>query len=226
MMALALLLKDELHHLLRTRAVVITLVLLPPLLVCFACFGPGEGEMSPLFFAAAMGSNLAGVVCGAMVSTSLIGELQQGTPVLFAVRPLPRYYLLLARFFALVIALTITMAVTIGISGIISVWLWPKAQGISETVRSGLIITLTNAMLSGSIGVLVGVSVSTPLAGVLLIIFVGSNLCNLLMLPIQKLPGWTGWSAPVAECVVLAAIIILSWVLLAISARIFARKPL
>jgi ABC-type transport system involved in multi-copper enzyme maturation permease subunit len=225
-MTLTLLLKDEFRHLARNRPVVIMLSLLPVLMAAVGSMGVGGEGMPPLFFAAAMGSNIAGMVCGALVAASLIGELQQGTPVLFAVRPVPRSHLLLARFLALVLLLTGAMALSLALSVGITLVFWPGTQDVFPVVRSGLAITVSAALLSGSFGVLVGVTANTLLSGILLFLFVGSNLNNGVSWLLQKLPEWTGWGAAATEGVVLLGVAALSAALLAISARVFSRRPL
>lgn len=225
-MSLILLLQDELKHLLRTRSVVLLLTLLPPLLVVAGISGVGGGGASPIFFASAMGASMASVVCGAMVTSSLIGELQLGTPVLFAVRPVPRFELLLARFLALVLVMGATMGATLGASAALSAWLWPEVPGVLLVVRSGLTVTVGCALLSASLGVLIGVSATSMLGGILLYIIVGINISNSVILAVQGGREWTGWTAGTCEGAVLLATIAISGALLAISAWVFSRKPL
>jgi|GEM_PF-2205735 len=224
-MSLCLLLADELRHLFRSRLVVIVLLSLPAVLAAGSLV-QGSDEMSPLIFAAFMGSSLAGLVCGAMVSTSLIGELQQGAPVLFAIRPIPRAYLLLARFLATVLALLSAMALAMALGAALSAWLHPEAGDMLAMVRSGLALSLACALLQGSFGVLVGVTTSSMLGGVLLFLFVGMQLGNGTMLLYQELPHWTAWSPALRDGALVGGAILLSALLLAISARVFARRPL
>lgn len=225
-MNLALFLRDELRHLLRTRSVVLVLTLFPPLLIVAGCSGIGGGELAPIFFTSAMGASLAGVVCGAMVTSSLISEIQMGTPVLFAVRPVPRFTLLFARFLALVLVITAIMGVTLGASAALSAWLWPEVPGVLLVVRSALAVTVGCAFLSASLGVLIGVSATSMLGGILLYIFVGTNLSNLAIFAVQEGRKWTGWSAGACEGAVLLTSAGLSCALLAVSARIFSKRPL
>ena len=224
-MSLALLLADELRHLLRSRLVLLILGALP-LTMAAGSFAQGETEMNPLIFAAFLGSSLAGMVCGAMVATSLIGELQQGMPVLFAIRPFPRWYLLAARFVALVLTLVGTMAVSLAVGVALSAWLHPEVGGLLYTFRSGLALSLACALLSGSFGVLVGVTTSSMLGGVMLFIFVGMQLSNGVMFLFDKLPAWTGFSPAERDASLVLGAIAVAALLMAISARLFARRPL
>ena len=224
-MSLFLLIADELRHLLRRRLVVIVLLSLPVVLAAGSLVQGGD-ERSPLIFAAFMGSSLAGLVCGAMISTSLIGELQQGAPVLFAIRPIPRGYLLLARFLATVLALLSAMALAMAVGAALSAWLRPEDVGMLAVVRSGLALSLACALLQGSFGVLVGVTTSSMLGGVLLFLFVGVQLGNGTMLLYQELPRWTAWSPLLRDGALVGGAVVLSALLLAIAASIFAKRPL
>jgi ABC-type transport system involved in multi-copper enzyme maturation permease subunit len=225
-MNLMLLLQDELRHLLRTRSVVLMLSLLPPLLVIAGISGIGGGEMAPIFFTSAMGASLASVVCGAMVTSSLISELQLGTPVLFAVRPVPRFALLFARFLALVLVITAALGATLAVSAGLSAWLWPEVPGVLLAVRSGFVVIVGCAILSASLGVLIGVSASSMLGGILLYFILGINISNMVIIAVQEGREWTGWPAGACEGAVLLAAAGISGLLLAISARIFSRRPL
>lgn len=224
-MSLRYLLADELRHLLRSRLVVIILAALPLVTAAGSLAQTGDGS-STLVFAAFMGSSLAGLVCGALVCTSLIAELQSGAPVLFAVRPIPRFHLLLARFLAMVLTLCATMAAALAVGAALSAWLHPEIGNTLVVLRAGMLLCFACVMLSGSFGVLVGVTASSMLGGVLLFLLVGVQLGNSVMLAHDGLCRWTGCTSSLRDAFILAGSVVISVVLLLVSGRAFARKQL
>ena len=224
-MTLVILLVDELRHYLRSRLVLIVLASLPFLTAAGSLAQSGE-DAHTLVFAAFMGASLAGMVCGAMVCTTLVAELQLGTPVLFAIRPLPRLHLLLARFLAMVATLCAAMAVALSVGAALSAWLHPEAAGVVSIFRAGLLLSFACAVLSGSFGVLVGVTVSSMLGAVLLFLLVAMQLSNAVIFVYEGLCRWTSCTAGLRDAYILAGAVLIASALMAISGRIFSRRPL
>jgi hypothetical protein len=185
----------------------------------------GEGGRA-LVFAAFMGSSLSGLVCGAMVCTSLIAELQTGAPVLFAVRPLPRAHLLLARFLAMVLVLSAAMALSLALGAGLSAWLHPEMGNALLVFRAGMLLCFACTVLCGGFGVLVGVTTSSMLGGVLLFLLVGVQLGNSVMFAYEGLCRWTGCTAGARDACILAGSLLTSAALLCFSVRAFERKQL
>ena len=218
------LLLDELRHLIRSRAVLVVLFSLP-LLLGVGAIQPGDRLANQLLFMVLMGSNLAGVVCGATVATSCVADLQQGTPVLFAVRPVPRWHLLLARFCAVVLLLAGTMALSLLlVAGGVKL-LSPEFPALAAVTAKGLALIVANALLLGALGVLLGVTVSSPLTAVMLYLLLGTNLGNGVGYLILEESGDASQFWLRLGLTELGAML-LTGLLLWISARIFARKPL
>ncbi|MCE1228718.1 MAG: hypothetical protein LWX11_04420 [Firmicutes bacterium] len=186
---LMLLVKDEMRHILRSRIAYYGLAL--PLISVAAIFHPDPALQS---LGIAMGSNMGGLITGGLVATSLVSDLQNGIPVLFAVRPIPRNLPILARFLAVVTLLAGLQGLGLLTASAFS-WLLGSplpAENSLQYFSLGLSLTL----LSGSLGLVLGVFSSTTLAAVLGIFFLGSNLNNGLTLGQQWLlkHGWHGWS--------------------------------
>lgn len=215
---LTLLFKDEVRHLLRTRIAIYGLAL--PLLSGAAVFHPDPKFMA---FGIAMGSNLGGMITGGLVATSLVSDLQAGTSVLFAVRPIPRSFPILARFLAVVGLLIVMQGTSLLVAGGLA---WILGSPLSlETAIQGFLLGSALALISGSVGLVLGVFSSSILAAVLGIFFLGSNINNCFVLGQQTLAerGWHGWPLHV---LVLGSALAFAIVLVTIAAQRYRKLAL
>ncbi len=215
---LMLLLKDEARHLLRTRIALYGLAL--PLLSGAAVFHPDPKFIA---FAAIMGANMGGLITGGLVATSLVSDLQAGTPVLFAVRPIPRAHPILARFLAVVLLLIGMQGASLLVSGLLA-----KALGVPlpmDLMINAFMLGAALAFLSGAVGLLTGVLASSSLAAILAVLFLGSNLNNGFAFGQQSLTeaGWSGWGL---QALTLGAALVIASVLVGLAVRRYRRMAL
>ncbi len=152
--------------------------------------------------------------------------MQQVTPVLLAVRTVPRFQLLLARLWAVVLLLagTMTISLLLAVGGVKLVN--PEFPALASVAAKGLALIFANALLQGALGVLLGVSVSSPLTAVILYLFLGSNLGNGVAFLMLEGFGDASRNLWLRAGLTVVGAVLLTGMLLWISARIFARKPL
>jgi len=99
-----LMIKDELKHLWRNRFVRIVMICLP-LMLPASLLAPAEDAAAMMAMAQMVFVQVSGLITGAVITASLVSDIQQGVPVLFAVRPQPRVYFLMARGAGMVVFL-------------------------------------------------------------------------------------------------------------------------
>lgn len=217
---LMLLLKDEIRHLLRTRVALYGLAL--PLLGVVGAWIQSASLLRMVLF---MGISLGTIITGCLVAVSLVTELQAGSPVLFAVRPIPRAWPPLARFLAVVLLLVGMQAVALTLLAGIAPFAGEGIPQLGAVVRNALTLGASLAILSGAMGFLSGVLAGSPLTAVLGMIFLSSNANNLVLFGHQKLAEC--WHAGASlDAVTLLASMLISGPMVAIAVRIYTRKAL
>ena len=217
---LTLLLKDEMRHLLRTRVALYGLAL--PLLGVLGAWIQSASLMQMLLF---MGINLGGMITGCLVAVSLVTELQAGSPVLFAVRPIPRAWPPLARFLAMVLLLVSMQVVSLTLLAAIAPFAGEGIPHLGALVRNAFTLGTSLALLSGAMGFLSGVLAGSPLTAVLAVFFLSTNANNIFLFGHQKLAE--RWHAGASlDAVTLLAAMLISGPMVAIAVRIYTRKAL
>ena len=183
-MSFPILFKDELKGFYKSYIMIILWIGLPVLSVLLYLWSPdtsGEMPFSVLF--ATMMSSLGGSLAAIMISVHLMNEKSRHVYELFLVRPVKRRDLLLSKFLAVLVCVTIACALSLLLglsidyfqSGTIS------AEIFKNTYESfGLSLATITSWCAA--GVLVGVFAPSILVGVILIIFVVNNITSIALL--------------------------------------------
>ncbi len=181
-MVFRLLLIDELRHLWRNRLMKYLLGLLP-LMTLIPLIGPREEWLSGIQVATVMMVQPAGLLTGALVTASLISDLAQGVPVLYAVRPCPRGYFLLARATAMALllvgAVSLAMALAFGVMTSLEV----GAGEVFKLLGGLWLRSLSGVVMATSCGILMGVLIENLPSGLFAFVFVGNALmlCSMIL---------------------------------------------
>lgn len=184
-MVFRLLLIDELRHLWRSRLMKYLLGVLP-LIVLIPMLGPREDWLSQIPMATIVLVQISGLLTGAMVTASLITDIANGVPVLYAVRPCPRGHFLLARSTAmgllLMAAVSLAMVLAFGVMTSLEV-------GVCEAFKllgSLWLRSLSGVLMATSSGALIGVLVENMPAGLFAFVMLGNNLVMGVMILADK----------------------------------------
>jgi ABC-2 type transport system permease protein len=124
-----------------------------------------------------------------MLSTSITSELNQHVYDLFLIRPIKRYYLLVAKFFAVYTCIAIATCISL-VLGLSIDYFKGKLANIEMFLHTfeSLIFTLAAIAIACSAGILIGISVANVAASAILSVYLGSQLSVLSVLPSLILP--------------------------------------
>ena len=192
-MKLYRLFKDELIGFYRSSVMVALWVGLPIIGTVLFLLNPStEPEIPFSVLFAGVVSGIGGTLASIMISVHLIHEKSQHVYELFLVRPVPRRDILWAKFLAVFLCVAVASVVSIAL-GVILDLIFHSNPAITLVTRSleSLILGLSTIAVACSAGVVIGVIARTVLLGIVLIVFVSSNISALVvMLPAMlKLPN-------------------------------------
>jgi ABC-2 type transport system permease protein len=137
-------------------------------------------------------SGIGGTLASIMISVHLIHEKSQHVYELFLVRPVPRRDILWAKFLAVFSCVTIASAVSLAFGAILDlIFNSNSVNALMTRLLESLILGFSTIAVACSAGVVIGVIARTVLLGIVLIVFVSSNISALVaMLPAMlKLPN-------------------------------------
>jgi len=149
-------------------------------------------ELSSSFATALILANVGGVLASIMLSVHIIHEKSRHVYELFLIRPIRRKDIIISKFLAVFVCVTIAsvLAFLLGMAmdylfhgGVAS----PIFKGAVESFALGIL----SVAIACSMGVFIGVVAPTVLVGVIIVIFLSSNISSLtIMIPTMlKLPN-------------------------------------
>lgn len=225
---LYLLFLDELNGFYKSGVMIVLWILLPLMGVglYFLISGqtgqvfPGGGELPMTYLIGLIVSNIGAQITAVMLTVNIINERQKKVYDIFVIRPIRRSYLLLSKFFAvfLCVSLACVLAMFAGILVDTIRGDAPSAFMIRTTFESYVMSVGVIATLS-AVGILFGVMADSIMVGVILILFLGGYATYFPALPpLMGLPNSTLWSL-VSGAAATAGI-------LALSGYLFNRKQM
>lgn len=182
-MSLSILFKDEFKGFSKSYVMLILWIGLPIVSILAYSFLPAtEGEIPFSLVTATILSSLGGSLAAIMLTVYIIHEKSRNVYQLFLIRPVKRKHLILAKFFGIFIC----VSAACGLALLLGVGLdYFFHGGIAEMVLRQTLVafaqSLSSVAIACALGILIGVSVSSVLVGVILIIFILNNVASLVM---------------------------------------------
>jgi ABC-type transport system involved in multi-copper enzyme maturation permease subunit len=186
---------DELRGYIKSKIMIILWFGMPALaiLIRFLYF---QAETPELFLPLLIGLIIASIgstLSSVMLSTSIVSEKNKNVYELFLVRPVKRWYFLLAKFFAVWLCLIIAVCISYVVVLIFDAF----DVGVTKTVINEIlksILELTAFMAAScATGILFGVLLSSVAAAAILSVYLGNQFSSLIFL----LPTLLGIGDPV-----------------------------
>jgi ABC-2 type transport system permease protein len=178
-MSFSLILKDEFTGFYKSKVMIFLWVGLPILAVILHFF------LSDLYvtlstLTALLVSNIGGLLAAVMLTVNIINEKDTRVYDLFLIRPLKRWHLMISKFLAVFICVSVAclLAITLGIA----VDLFHSSiplEIITQNIIDPLIMTFSIIAISRATGILFGVAAPSILVGVILVIFVGNYISSI-----------------------------------------------
>lgn len=183
-MSLGLLLRDELTGFYRSWVMVALWVGLPALSVLLYLLSPRTTGLPVTLLTSLLVASVGGTLGSAMLAVEVIGERERHVYDLFLIRPVRRRDLLLSKFLAVYLCVSVAALLALGVGLLADRAVTGLFGGITAgTLESSLILLASMLALSCSAGLLIGVSSPSVLVGVILVLYGGNQVSAAALLP-------------------------------------------
>lgn len=218
-MSFSLLFKDEIIGFYKSKVMIFLWFGLTALAVLVHLTSSNDIDgMSLSILTALLVSSISGLLSSVMLAVNIINEKDTRVYDLFLIRPIKRWYILVSKFLAVYLCVSIACIIAISVGVLID---YSESQiffeSIMKNVVDSFIMTLSIIGISSAFGILIGVVSSSIIVGVILVIFVGNYIST-----IPTLPLIFNISNPVVIVIIIG--VIFTTVLMALSILIFNRK--
>jgi ABC-2 type transport system permease protein len=217
-MSFSLIFKDELMGFYKSKAMIFLWIGLP-LLAIIVHVSSQSADMSLSILVSLVVSSIGGLLASVMLTVNIINEKDTKVYDLFLIRPLKRWHILVSKFLAVYICVSIACIIAISIGLLVD---YTESQIafdiIVQNIYEPFIMTLSIIAISSAVGVLIGVVAPSILVGVLLVIFGGNYVSSIPSI----IPFVFNIKNPFTIVLILG--IIITTVLMALSILLFNKK--
>lgn len=218
-MSFSLMLKDELIGFYKSKVMIFLWFGLSALAVLVHLTSSNDIDgMSLSILTALLVSSISGLLSSVMLAVNIINEKDTRVYDLFLIRPIKRWYILVSKFLAVYLCVSIACIIAISVGVLID---YSESQiffeSIMKNVVDSFIMTLSIIGISSAFGILIGVVSSSIIVGVILVIFVGNYIST-----IPTLPLIFNINNPVVIVIIIG--VIFTIVLMTLSILLFNRK--
>jgi len=176
-MNLRILFVDELKGFYKSKVMLILWFGMPFLTLLLHFLNPDLEELPVSILVALLISSIGGTLSAALLSTSIANEKSHHVYDLFLVKPVPRYSILLAKYFAVYLCLIIATGISLIIGLIIDTYTSGSVPDyILQNTLDSLSISLAAMSISCSIGIFFGILVSSVPVAVILSVYIGNQV--------------------------------------------------
>ena len=176
-MNLRILFVDELKGFYKSKVMLILWFGMPFLTLLLHFLNPDLEELPVSFLVALLISSIGGTLSAALLSTSIANEKSHHVYDLFLIKPVPRYSILLAKYFAVYLCLIIATGISLITGLIIDTYtsgILPEY--IIQNTLDSLSVSLAGMSISCSIGIFFGILVSSVPVAVILSVYIGNQV--------------------------------------------------
>lgn len=179
---------DELKGFYKSKVMIALWIIFPviALLIHYISSLYTEGAISVSSTVSLVISSIGGLIASIMLTVSIIHEKDARVYDLFLIRPIKRWYILISKFFAVFICVTVAGLLALSI-GILSDYILQN-ELILDVVLPGIIdsfiMTISTMAISCSFGVLIGVIAPSIVVGVIIVIFIGEYINIIPIIPV------------------------------------------
>ena len=182
-MSLRLLFLDELMGYAKSKVMIVLWFGLPLLSFIIHFLQPDTEGLPISFLVGLVVSSIGGTLSSIMLSTSIVSEKNQHVYELFLIRPVKRSSLLLAKFFSVFLCLIVAVIISLIVGMIIDIFTVGLTEYFLNETFESLIISISAMAITCSIGILIGVLVSSIPVAAILSVYLGGQLSSIILLP-------------------------------------------
>jgi len=184
-----LLFLDELKGYVKSKVMIVLWFGLPLLSFLIHFIQPETEDFPISFLVVLLVSSIGGTLSAIMLSTSIVSEKNRHVYELFLIRPVKRYNLLLAKFFAVFLCLIIAIFISLIGGLLIDIITVGFPENYLNSIFDSLIISMSSMAITCSIGIFIGVLVSSVAVAAILAVYLGGQLSSIIILPTFFIPG-------------------------------------
>lgn len=176
---------DEIKGFYKSKVMIFLWIGLPFLTILFHFWSSLQGEGIPFTaLSAIITSSIGGTLASVMLTVSIINEKTQHVYDLFLVRPVKRWNIILSKFLAVYICITVASLLSLLLGLLIDYANIGRVSGtiLNDTALS-LVTSFSMMAVSSSAGTLIGVIAPSVLVGVILVIYGGNQISGLSAIP-------------------------------------------
>ena len=178
-MSFALIFKDELRGFYKSKAMIFLWIGLP-LLALLIHISSQEADMSLSILVSLLVSSIGGLLASVMLTVNIINEKDTRVYDLFLIRPLKRWHILISKFLAVYICVSLACILAIILGLMFDFYESQIAfEIILENILEPFIMSLSIIAISSAVGVLIGVISPSIVVGVLIVIFGGNYVSSI-----------------------------------------------
>jgi len=219
-MSFSLILKDELKGFYKSKVMIFLWIGLPVLALLVHISTSNSAEGMPIsLLTSILVSSIGGLLAAVMLTVNIINEKDTRVYDLFLIRPIKRWHLMVSKFLAVYICVSIACILAISFGIMIDFF---ESEILLDFIMEGIIdsfiMTLSVIAISSAVGILIGVISPSIVVGVVLVIFVGNYVSSIPTM----IPFIFNIDNPVAMVLVIGVII--SIILMSLGIILFNRK--
>ncbi|UCD02200.1 MAG: hypothetical protein JSV23_04060 [Promethearchaeota archaeon] len=188
-MSLILLFLDELKGFAKSKVMIVLWFGLPILSFLIQFINPAELEGMPIsFLVSLVVSSIGGTLSVIMLSTSIVNEKNRHVYELFLVRPVRRSSILIAKYLAVYLCLVIAISISLTVGLIFDAFTGDLIENYLDITFESLITGVSSMSITCSIGIFIGVLISSVPVAAILSVYLGSQLSSIIILPTFFIP--------------------------------------
>lgn len=187
MKSLFILLWDEFRGFAKSKTMIALWIGMPLVVIIMHFLNPVEGNFPMTLFSGIVIASIGGLLAAVILSSTMANEINANVYALFLIRPVKRWHIVVAKYIAFMLSLTIAALLSFT-SGIIVDLIQSSlpSEIFKEIIRfsfENLLISLSAMSIACAAGLVIGMLVKSVAMAVILSIYLGQQMSVIAILP-------------------------------------------
>ena len=187
MKSLFILLWDEFRGFAKSKTMIALWIGMPLVVIIMHFLNPVEGNFPMTLFSGIVIASIGGLLAAVILSSTMANEINANVYALFLIRPVKRWNIVVAKYIAFMLSLTIAALLSFT-SGIIVDLIQSSlpSEIFKEIIRfsfENLLISLSAMSIACAAGLVIGMLVKSVAMAVILSIYLGQQMSVIAILP-------------------------------------------
>ena len=184
-MSLPLIFTDELKGFYKSKVMIALWVIFPLITILIHYLTPGTtGDLPLTVFTSLLISSIGGLLASIILTVQIIHEKDSRAYDLFLIRPIQRWYIIVSKYLAVFICVTIAISIALFVGIAIDMFQNEVLlEFILPSIIDSFVMTISVVSISCAFGILMGIVSPSVVVGVLIVIFIGQYVEILPFIP-------------------------------------------